>query len=152
MSFCFEGPQGSLEQRWIVYALLRDNVQHHVEGGLASEAFQSLYRVADALGGARVTVPARQLHAEMERAKSSLLWRSIADLAISSRTRAVIDRTWPPPGDQVTEVVGRALGAAVPWLPADVERLDQVFGHLIRSLIEITEGATADDVVEVWEV
>jgi hypothetical protein len=152
MSFCFDGPRGSLEQRWIVYALLRDNVQHHLEGGQATDAFQCLYRVADALGGTRVVLPARQLHAEMERAKAALLSRPIVDLAISSRTRAVIDCTWPPPSNQVTEVLGSDFGAAVAWLPAEIDRLDQVFGHLIRSLIEITEGAKVDDVVEVWEV
>jgi len=152
MSFCFDGPGGALEQRWIVYALLRDNVQHHLEGGHATEAFRSLYRVADALGGTRVVLSARELHAELERAKPSLIGRPISELAISSRTRAVIDCTWPPPRDQVTEIVGTDFAAAVAWLPAGVDRLDQVFGHLIRSLIEITQGAKPDDVVEVWEV
>ena len=31
MSFLFMGPNGSVESRWITYALLRDNVQHHLE-------------------------------------------------------------------------------------------------------------------------
>jgi hypothetical protein len=33
MSMSFNGPNGWIEQRWTVYALLRDNVQHHLEDG-----------------------------------------------------------------------------------------------------------------------
>ena len=68
MSLSFHGPKGSLEQRWIYYAMLRDSVQHHIEGGKPTEDFDCLHRVSDALVEHRVTVPALRLRKELERA------------------------------------------------------------------------------------
>jgi hypothetical protein len=47
MSLAFSGPGGSLEVRWIVYALLRDNVQHHLEGGKPSAAFSAVHETSE---------------------------------------------------------------------------------------------------------
>jgi len=52
MSLSFTSDKGSFEERWIVYAFLRDCVQHHLEGGTPSSKFSALHKVSEALGGA----------------------------------------------------------------------------------------------------
>jgi hypothetical protein len=151
MSLCFVGPSGSVEHPWIAYALLRDNVQHYLEEGRPSRAFEATHSIADALGGGRVVLQARTLRGELERARKALAGRPIADLAIGPRTRGVIDHTWPPPGAGGTALLGDERGKIVPWLSPAAANLDQVFGPLIRSLLEITRESEEGDVVEVWD-
>ncbi len=153
MSLSFASPRGTVEQRWIVYALLRDNVQHHAEGGVRSAAFEALHRAGDALGGGHVEVSARQLFRELQRAQAALGGRPIADLAISARTRAVIDRTWPvPEASGLLTMLAREQGVVVPWLDPGMTSCDQVFGHLVRELIAITADAGEADIVEVRDL
>jgi hypothetical protein len=151
MSLCFLGPRGSVEQPWIAYALLRDNVQHYLEKGRPSSAFEATHSIADALGGGRVVLPARTLRAELERARAALAGRAISDLAIGPRTRGVIDRTWPPPNAGDTTLLGDDRSKVVPWISPAAATLDHVFGPLIRSLLEITQECGEADVVEVWD-
>lgn len=148
MSLSFTGPRGTVEQRWIVYALLRDNVQHHLENGEPGAEFGAIHEAAGALGGNRVVLDARQLRAELEKA-ATLLSRPIAELAISPRTRAVIDRSWPPPAGQETRTVLAKGNVTLAWLSPAAATLDGVFGNLVRSLLEITDGAAESDRVEV---
>jgi len=148
VSLCFTGPAGSIEQRWIVYALLRDNVRHHLETGGGAPTFEAIRSAAGALGGGTVVLNARRLRAELERAREGLLGRPITDLAISLRTRSVIDLAWPPPDRDETTLVSTKVGK-IGWLNPEARSLDEAFGHLIRGLLDITEGATEDDVVEV---
>jgi hypothetical protein len=152
MSLCFTGPAGSVEQRWIVYALLRDNVQHYLERGQPTSCFTALHGAAEALGGGRALVDALNLRAEMEQARAELLARPISDLAVSGRTLAVIDRMWPPPSEEGTKLLAEARCDRIPWLPANIGTFDQAFGHLVRRLLEITSGADEGDVVEVVDL
>jgi hypothetical protein len=151
MSLCFEGPKGSVEHPWIAYALLRDNVQHHLEGGRPGPAFSATHAIADALGGSRVLLKARTLHEELETARVALAGRPISELAIGPRTRSVVDRTWPPGGSGETTLLGEDRSKVVPWLPPAATTLDQVFGPFVRSLLEITADCGEDDAVEVWD-
>lgn len=150
MSLCFSSPRGEVEQRWIVYALLRDNVQHHLERGTQTPEFQELHRVAEALGGRRVTLNALRLRRELEKAQASLSGRPIEQLAVSAHTRAAINGVWPP-DLEATTVVGpdaRTIG----WLRPEMRNLDQAFGPLIRRLLELTEDARDEDSIEVTDV
>lgn len=144
----FTGPKGWIEQRWIVYALLRDNVQHHLEGGAPSKDFEALHSFASVLGGARVCVSAARLRDELTRAKRDLCARPIDDLAISLRTRSVIALSWPPP-DRVETSLVKDSSSSIPMLGGNARSLDDVFGHLVDGLLRITEGASDVDVVEV---
>lgn len=87
MSLCFTGPSGSVEQRWIVYALLRDNIEHHLENGRPGPAFEFIHSVGAALGGGTVVLNALRLRSEMGRARDALIgrpiwtWRSAVTLA-----------------------------------------------------------------------
>lgn len=149
MSLAFTGPAGTAEHRWIVYALLRDNVQHYLEeGGAPRGDIEAVHTMDSALGGDGVSVNARQLRRELDRA-SVLLSRPIALLAVSSETRAILDRSWRPAdagGSRTTVADGRV---SIPWLSPQARTLDDVFGNLIRSLMAITSAATESDLVEV---
>lgn len=152
MSLSFSGPKGWIEQRWIVYALLRDSVQHHIEGGTPTEDFDALHSVAEALGSKRVLLNARKLHGELTRARAALAGRPMEDLAISARTRAVLRMTWPPPEQRETVLVSE-WGGSIPML-GDVPRvtLDDVFGYLIDGLLRITENASEGEQIEVVDL
>ncbi|WP_438010731.1 hypothetical protein WME89_20000 [Sorangium sp. So ce321] len=152
MSLSFSGPKGWIEQRWIVYALLRDSIQHHLEEGRPGEEFKAVHEVAGALGGRRVMLPARKLHEELRRARDVLAGRPINALAISARTRAVISLCWPPRDDRETMLVSD-WGDSVPLLGGPgADSLDDVFGHLLDGLLRITEGASESDQVEVMDL
>ncbi|WP_437640491.1 hypothetical protein [Sorangium sp. So ce854] len=152
MSLSFSGPNGWIEQRWIVYALLRDSIQHHLEDGTPGEAFSAIHGVAGALGGQRVLLPARKLHEELRSARAALAGRPIEALAISGRTRAVISLSWPPPEQRETMLV-RDWGDSVPLLGMPWgDSLDDVFGHLVEGLLRITEGASESAQVEVMDL
>ena len=91
---------------------------------------------------------AHDLWRELERA-SALLQKPAAELAISHRTRSVIDRKWPPPAGHELETMLVGGGVEIPWLPQRLRTLDDAFGHLVRSLLEISVEAKDGDVVEV---
>ena len=141
MSLLFHGPKGSAEHRWIDYALLRDNVQHHLEGGSPAGAFTHLHAVADALGGRVVSLPAAEIHAELDRARA-LLTRPVSELAISTRTHAVVSYAWPPPAEQRTRLV-KDESTPLPSLTGRETTLADVFGSLLDDLMRITDGAAA---------
>jgi hypothetical protein len=147
MSLAFFGPKGSLEVRWIVYALLRDNVQHYLEGGTPTDRFAELHRLGEALVKDRVRLRAQPLRSELEQAKAALLHRPAADIALSGRTRAVLSAQWPPSSEE-TAVVGKAA-LNVPLLHAGIQTMADAFGNLVDELLEITAGATENDWVEV---
>jgi len=145
VSLTFLMPRGGFETRWIVYALLRDNVQHHLEGGCSSQAYAAIHSIAAALGGKRISVPAHQLRDEAGRALDALGERNISELAIGGRTEAAISLAWPPHA-----VDTRILGDSVLALGLGEPRtLGEVFGTLLRAIVDGTKDATIYDVVEV---
>ncbi len=147
MSLAFTGPGGSTERRWIVYALLRDNVLHHLEGGAPSPRFTALHEVAAALGGGVVSVKALQIRAELEAARDALLGLPVDELAVSLRTRAALTLGWPPAEGSDTLLLSE-VGLSLPIVEG-ANTLDDIFGTLVRELIQLTEGAGESDVVEV---
>ncbi|MCU0691245.1 MAG: hypothetical protein MUF54_07585 [Polyangiaceae bacterium] len=151
MSILFSGPKRSVEERWIVFALLRDNVQHHLEAGSPKPEFQALHRVISALGGGVTSVPAVQLHAEMVRARDALVARPIADLAISLRTRSVLTMDWPPPDRRETYLLAD-VDVTLPLLQPEAKTLGDLFGQFVDELIDITAGASDSDVVEIRDL
>ncbi len=146
MSLSFIGPGGSFEQRWICYALLRDTVQHHLEGGTPSGRFRALHSIASALGR-RIQVPAPELLQEVE-AAATLLDRPVADLAISQRTGAILSLSWPIPEARQTQKLCEWEGRLeLPY--QDPKLLSDLFGTLVDGLRRITMPAKAGDVVQV---
>ena len=150
MSLAFSGPRGSFEIRWIVYALLRDNVQHYLEGGKPSASFTTVHQIAEALGGREVNVNAQQLHTEIARAQQALLNRPTSELAISARTRSVLTLNWPPPAERQTLLL-RDTQLLLP-VTDDTDTFDDIFGALVRELLEITSEASESDVVSIRDL
>ena len=140
-----------MEERWIIYALMRDNIQHYLEQGSASGEFEAIHLVDNVLGGQAVHLDAQRLRAELWRAQAGLAARPISDLAVSAKTLAVVEGTWPVQRQPSTTLAKDSLATLVPWLSPDTRTLDQVFGNLIRSLLSITSDAGPRDVVEVSE-
>jgi hypothetical protein len=147
MSLVFSGPRGSFERRWIVYAMLRDNVQHHLEGGTPGPEFSALHTLSDVLLNGSATVSALKLRDEAERA-TVLMGRPISDLAVSIRTRAVTTRVFPLP-----EVRGTLLASHAGWgLPFPLEQartLGDLLGSMVEELLRVTEGAREGNEVSV---
>jgi hypothetical protein len=106
MSLSFSSPAGAFEIRWIVYALLRDNVAHHLERGEPGGRFANLHRIAEALGGESISLPAVALHREAIAIEDELLALPVSQLAISASTRAVINLRWPEVTGPASEIVG----------------------------------------------
>jgi len=147
MSLAFFGPRGSFEVRWIVYALLRDNVQHHLEGGTSSEKFADIHQIGEALLKDRVRVNAARLRSQVEQARAVLLPLPASDIALSGRTRAVLTAAWPPKSE-ATSLIGKAV-LTIPMLHDGIRTMADAFGTLVENLLEITQGAGPDDAVEV---
>lgn len=147
MSLTFQGPHGAFERRWIVYALLEDNIQHHLEGEPKTDAFPALHALGEALSRAKVTVSATQLRAELARLPA-LLQLPAEALAVSVRTRAVCALAFPMPATQNTELAS-VCGWSVPFPVEGAETLGDIFGSLVEELLQVTAGATAEDVLTV---
>lgn len=147
MSLAFFGPKGSFETRWIVYALLRDNVQHYLEGGMPTDRFAEIHQIGEAMLKDRVKLGAQRLHGQLEQAKAALLHRPASDIALSGRTRAVLSALWPPSSEE-TSVIGKAA-LTIPLLHSGIRTMADAFGHLVDELLELTQGAGASDQVEV---
>lgn len=147
MSLTFIGPSGTIERRWIVYAMLRDNVQHHLEGGRPSGEFDALHGMADALLYGETTVSAATLSNEMSRLLP-LLEKPISELAVSNRTQAVQHFAFPLPQNLET-----CLAAQIEWRPTyplqGASTLGDVIGNIVAELQRITAQAGLDDVVKV---
>lgn len=153
MSLSYTTSKGSYEQRWIIYAMLRDNVQHHLEGGKPTSSFSEIHAIAQALGGSQVVVSASRLRNELLRAKTDLCPRPLDQLAISLRTRSVLALQWPPPEHRATSLL-KESGETVPLLgdlPSN-STLDDVFGSLVEGLLRITADCGPDDTVQVVDM
>ena len=50
MSISLLGPSGAYEFPWIRYALLRDNILHHLEHGTFTTSFSETYKIGTVLG------------------------------------------------------------------------------------------------------
>ena len=151
MSLLFQTRGGTFEQRWIYYAMLRDNVQHHLEGGAPGEAFSALHAVARVLSAGRVAVPAAKLRGELARVRDEVLALPMSEFAVSLRTNAVISVAWPLPERRDTVLIRDASSTHIPIDPG-MKTLGDAFGHMVESLLRLTEGAADDDAVEVLDV
>jgi len=148
MSLSFIGPGGSFERRWIVYAMLRDNVQHHLEKGTPSPEFAAMHAIGDALASGEVTVSALSLRSEIERARE-LLARPIEDFAVSYRTRAVYSFMMQP--REAGTLLATDAEWTIPFSTEGAKTLGDLFGTLVEELLRVTEGAKPGDDLKVLD-
>ena len=127
--------------------MLRDNVQHYLEGGKPAGEFDAIHGVADALLHGEASVGATALNNELSLVLP-LLEKPISELAVSNRTQAVQSLAFPLPEAPATYLV-----AQIEWRPAyplqGATKLGDVFGSLVIELQSITAHAGLDDVVKV---
>jgi hypothetical protein len=147
MSLTFIGPAGSCELPWIQYALLYDNIEHHLKGKQQGAVFTELHRVGEALGGRSVTVSASGLASELQQAKP-LCDLPGTQLALSLRTKTVLFNLLSEPSPcSSTELIGPRL--RLPWVPSDMSSLGSIFEPVITRLLAITQDASDTDQVEI---
>jgi hypothetical protein len=151
VSLLFHGPNGSFEQPWVVYALMCDTVQHHLERRSATRAFRALHRVSRALVIGTVAVPARRLHVEARFLKRALADRPISDLAITAHTLGAFTFRVQPGRRRRTRVVGRTA-LQLPLLSERSAGLSDLFGVLLDELVRITADAKRGEMVDVHDV
>ena len=148
LKLVFTGPAGAGLCDWESFALLRDNVQHFVEGGVQSGRFSALYGIARAVDGHAYAVDAVRLRLEVLQAWRALWPVSVEGAAVSSRTRAIREGRPVPPGGSVTVHM------------LDEVELAQFAGHLsepvpkaaetfVATVLSLTNAAVAGDRLEV---
>jgi hypothetical protein len=148
MKLVFTGRAGAGLCDWESFALLRDNVQHFVEGGLQSGRFSALHGIARAVDGDACIVDAVRLRLEVLQAWSALWSVRVDGAAVSSRTRAIREHRVVPAGGSVT-------GPAI----ANVDLLQfagnwsapvpKAAGSFVTAVLSLTNTAVAGDLLEV---
>ena len=132
--------QRTLRCGCIECALLRDNVQHHLEGGVPSGAFPAIHALADApWESGPVAVNPAVLSSELGVAWPELRDLPIESLAISIRTRAIVTHSSCAPEVRGT-VLHRLVNWPVPVALATSTTLGNLFGQLVSDLIGIARG------------
>jgi hypothetical protein len=150
MSLYFRGPTGSFEQPWVLYALMRDCVQHHLERGAVTRAFRAVHRISRALREGNVVVPARRLNVEARFLRRALRDLPVTDLAISAHTLAAYTPRVRAGLRRRTRVVGRSA-LSLPLVPERGGSLHDLFGPLLDELVRITAGARVGELVDVHD-
>jgi hypothetical protein len=134
---------------WGSYALLRDNVQHFVEGGQRSGRFRALHQVATAVDRGTCTVDAVQLRVEVLKAWSALQRVRLGSAAVSSRTLAIRKGKSVPPRDAVTRRVRRRT-ALLPVSGSRSTRVPTAARSFMAAVLCLTSSATAGETLEIW--
>ena len=148
MKLVFTGRTGAGLCDWESFALLRDNVQHFVEGGVPGGRFSALHGIAKAVDGEACVVDAVRLRLEVLQAWSALWPVRVDDAAVSSRTRAVREGRALPAGASVTypavtevELLRFAGDWSIP-IPKAAE-------SFVTAVLSLTQTAVAGDQLEV---
>lgn len=151
MKLIFTGRAGAGLCDWESFALLRDNVQHFVEGGVQSGRFSALHGIARAVDGDSCTIDAVRLRLEVLQAWSALWPVSVDGAAVSSRTCAVREGRRLPAGASVTRAAVAEVDLAefVGHFSAPVPKAAETF---VTAVLSLTKAAVAGDVIEVRRV
>lgn len=137
MKLVIEGRAGTRICDWESFALLRDNVQHYVEGGAPSARFAAMHEIERAVDEGERTVDASRLRGEVLRAWTALWKVPLAEAAISLRTRAIMTGSAEPSPCRGT-VPAQQVGWALPvqgHAASPVPRAGQSF---IRAILALT--------------
>lgn len=145
----FSGPLGGFRTGAEQVLLLRDNVQHHLQGGVPSPEYPRIHAMADVVFAAGpATFPAADLWSELTRAFRRLEHLEYRELAMSIRTRAILTHTRALPAVRGTALV-RMTGWRVPMATAGVSTLGELFQSLLTRLDIFTDAGRAPWNVEI---
>ena len=142
MNIVFSGPLGDYGIACAQALLFRDNVQHHLQGGLPSPGYPLIHAIADApLSGEVARLGADDLWEEVSHAFESIRRIGIDDLAVSIRTRAVLTNRRAP------IVRGTVLARLTSWrLPVattGTSTLGDFFEDFVENVGLLTRSGTA---------
>jgi hypothetical protein len=143
----FTGPRGGFGIGAELILLFRDNVQHHLQGGIPSPGFARLHRVADVVSPPSAErVPASELWEDVSVGFARIRNVERRELAMSIRTRAILTRTPVLPAVRGTALV-RLTGWRVPVPTIDAPYLGDLFAGLVTRLAALTSSGRVG-----WEV
>lgn len=148
MKLIIKGLAGTRICDWGAFALLRDNVQHYIDGGAPSGQFRALYGIADAVDSGSYQVDAVRLRSEVFKAWCALWEVPLDSAAISRRTHAILCGS---PTQLVARETFRA--DAQGWsLPIEADRaapVPKAASAFIKAVLVLTQSAAAGDTLEV---
>ncbi|MDF3066990.1 MAG: hypothetical protein K0R38_2591 [Polyangiaceae bacterium] len=134
---------------WASYALIRDNVEHFLERGGATQQFSALHAIEHAIDEGANLVPAAKLRGEVLRAWCFLWGLALPDAAISLRTRALM--TGALPSDIRGTLIARHAGWELPVSGA-TGPVPQVAWLFLHTVLTLTDRSVDGDLLEVRRV
>jgi hypothetical protein len=145
----FSGPRGGFPAGAEQALLFRDNVQHHLQGGVPTPGYPLIHTIADAVCLAAATsASAEELWGEVSHAFRRIRHLEYRELAMSIRTRAILTNTRILPAVRGTALV-RLTGWRVPMATADVTTLGDLFQSFVTRLEIFTDSGRAPWNVEI---
>ena len=148
MNIVFSGPFGDFGIGGAHALLFRDNVQHHLQGGLPGPGYPLIHAIADApLSGDVVRLGPGDFWEELSHAFESIRATGIDDLAVSIRTRAILtDRRAPIVRGTV---LARLTSWRLPVVTTGALTLGDFFGEFVENLRRLTRSGTAHGAIYV---
>ena len=151
MSLLFQTRGGTFEQRWIYYAMFATtcSTTWRAASGEAFSARSTPSRACSAPAGRRAA--AKSMASSRAQRDEVLALPMSERVRGEPRTNAVISVAGPLPERRDTMLIRDASSTHIPIDPS-MKTLGDAFGHMVESLLRLTEGAADDDVVEVFDV
>lgn len=151
MHLIFKGPCGTSVCDWESYAVLRDNVQHFLENGVTSARFKAIHDVEQAVDDGFKQVDGARLRVEVLRAWSALWPKTVAEAAISSRTRAILTKSSNLPAASRT-VQARETGWPLPVEARAELPIPRAAGKFVSVVLGMTSTIEDGQFLEVRRV
>jgi hypothetical protein len=126
---------------WVLCTSLRDNVQHHLEGGHPGGTFLSIHALADRCwAGSEVQISAVDLADELRQVRPLLAALGVDRLAISIRSRAALTGAPAAPAVRGT-ILWRLTGWQLPVTLEGARSVGEVFAGLFDGLLAFCDAA-----------
>lgn len=139
----FSGPHGGFATRAEQVLLFRDNVQHHLQGGIPTPGYPLIHTIADAIClTATTSASAADLWDEVSHAFQRIRHLDCRELAMSTRTHAILTNTPSSPATRGVDLM-RLAGWQVPMATDGVTRLGDVFERFVTRLESFTDSGRA---------
>ena len=148
MRLVFTGRAGAGLCDWDSFALLRDNVQHFVEGGVQSGRFSALHSIASAVDGHQCAVDAVRLRLEVLQAWSALWSVRVDRAAVTSRTRSVREGKPARAADSTSEPALVEMDL-LPFAHDGSMPVPKAAEAFVATVLSLTKTAVAGDKLEV---
>lgn len=141
------GQGASYEFRWRRWALLRDAVVAHLEGGTSGSRFPQFAAIGNALGVASVRLPGAALAAELEAIRSGFAAHTLDDLVMGVSTASVL---YPNVQLEAARPLSNAERHHIAP-PGESRTLDQYFSAMLESMLQVAEHPDRDGTIEVLD-